>query len=237
MRAVLELVAADDRFPAYLELEQDVVFRHLSPAERLRYVERALDVGREAARGYQARHLAEVEALASQWGARVIMDDGGNFFGAVQLRAQHDQRAGVITLYRRSLDQMESLLALVLPEPWSWDRVVATHLAHELFHHLEHTRLGPVDGQLPPVTTFRVGRLWETRCRARRCREIAAHAFTRTLLGLPFLPNAIDWVMLVAMGRWTEEALVQALEAARQAVRREERRRSGPDEFERQATS
>ncbi len=237
MRAVIKLVAADDRVPAYLELEQDVVFRHLSPAERLRYVERALDAGREAARGYQARHLAEVEALAGKWGARVVMADGGSFFGAIQLRAQHDQQTGVITLYRRSLDQVESLLASVLPEPWSRERVVATHLAHELFHHLEHTRLGPVDGQLPPVTTFRLGRLWETRCRARRCREIAAHAFARTLLGLPFLPNAIDWLMLVAMGRWTEEALVQTVEAARQAVRREDRRRSGPDEFQGQATS
>jgi len=54
--------------------------------------------------------------------------------------------------------------------------------------------------------------------RARRCREIAPHAFARELLGLPFLPNAVDYLILVATDRWSEAELSRALARAEEEL-------------------
>lgn len=210
-QALLARLAADDRVPAWLELEQDPVFSHLSPGQRRWYVERALAIGLEQATPHRGRDAA---TLAMELGARVKVADGENRFAGMVTRAEHDAAEGVITLYSPSVQQVTGLLAQVLPEPWTLLQVQGLHIAHELFHHLEVTRIGPVHEQLPPVVTFRLGRLWQTRTHARRCREIAAHAFAKELLGLPFLPNAVDWLILIATKKWSEAALLAALERA-----------------------
>lgn len=209
---LLAALSADDRIPAYLELEQDPVFVHLSPVERVRYIEHALAIGREVAMPHRGRDLFQLKA---ELGARLQIKETDNRFAGVTIRAEHDTGTRIITLYAPSVRQVHGLLAQVLPEPWSEERVVALHVAHELFHHLEATRIGPVHEQFPPVVTFRLGRLWVTRSRARRCREIAAHAFTKELLDLPFLPNAVDWLILLSMKKWTIEQVWDALERAR----------------------
>jgi hypothetical protein len=208
---LLARLAADDRVPAWLELEQDPVFAHLTPGQRRWYVERALGIGREQAAMVAGQAPGGV---AEQLGAKVRVVDRESRFAGVEVRAEHDSETGVITLYAPSVRQVADLLSQVLPEPWSLEQVEGLHVAHELFHHLEATRIGPVHEQLPPVVTFRLGRVWQTRSRARRCREIAAHAFARTLMDLPFLPNAVDWLVLIATGKWSEQALVGALERA-----------------------
>lgn len=228
VEALLAALAADDRVPAHLDLEQDVVFPHLTPAERVRYVERALAIGRAAAREIgEAGEMAgggdigadgDIRRLADELGARVVIREREHRFAGMTFRAEHDARTGTITLYRRSVEQVRALLARTLPEPWSQERVTALHVAHELFHHLEAMRIRPVHEQLPAVATFRVGRLWTTRTRARRCREIAAHAFAQALLNLPFYPGAVDWLMLVALGKCTAGQLLAAVERARAAL-------------------
>ncbi|MFZ5827362.1 MAG: hypothetical protein ACOY94_23935 [Bacillota bacterium] len=211
----LALLAADDRLPAYLELEQDVVFPHLTPARRAWYVEQALEIGRVQARPHRGRPLG---LLAQELGARVVRTDRENRIAGMEIRAEHDAGTGSITIYEPSITQVHRLLAQVLPEPWDRERVAELHIAHELFHHLESTRILPVHEELPPVVTFRLGRLWATRTRARRCREIAAHAFAKEVLGLPFLPNAVDWLMLVGLKRWSLDELTAALERAQRGL-------------------
>lgn len=208
-KRLLARLAADDRLPAWLELEQDPVFAHLTVGQRRWYVERALAIGRE-----QAAHFngATPSAVAVQLGVQVRVLNQENRFAGMVVRAEHD--AGVITLYTPSVQQVAELLTQVLPEPWQWEQVEGLHVAHELFHHLEETRIKPVHEQLPAVVTFRLGRLWQTRSRARQCREIAAHAFAKELLGVPFLPNAVDWLILIATKKWSEAALEGALERA-----------------------
>lgn len=209
------LLAADDRIPAYLELEQDLVFPHLAPKDRLHYVEYSLRVGREQAAEYQGMSVTD---LARQVGATVTVVDTENRFGGVTIRAEHDAGTGAIKLYEPSIVQVMELLNRALPEPWTRQQVMDLHAAHELFHHLEATAIQPVHEQLPAVVTFRLGRLWQTRSRARRCREIAAHAFAKELLGLPFLPNAVDWLVLLSMGKWSHTAFAESLERAREAI-------------------
>lgn len=204
-------LAADDRIPAYLELEQDVVFPHLTPAQRLRYVDFALDAGRREAAPHRGTPVAE---LCRRWGARLVIRESENRIAGLTVRAEHDTRTGTITLYQPSIAQVCELLNRSLPEPWTGQQVIDLHTAHELFHHLESTRIKPVHEQLPPVVTFRLGRFWETKSRARRCREIAAHAFAKELLGLPFLPNAVDWLLLLSLNKWSVDELEAALQRA-----------------------
>jgi len=206
---------ADDRVAAYLELEQDMLFAHMSPDERLTFIDRSLAIGRQQAAPYIGE---DVMALAPRLGATVAVIETDNRVAGVTLRAEHDARTHLITVYRKSIAEVHRLLEQVQPGLWDEQQTLALHVSHELFHHLEATRITPVHEQLPSVVTFRVGRFAVTRARARRCREIAAHAFAKELLGLPFLPNAVDWLVLVGMGKWSELDLMAALERAETAL-------------------
>lgn len=191
------------------------MFAHLSPQERCWYLDRALAIGREQAGPYRGR---PVEPLAAELGATVVRTSRSNRIAGLTIRAEYDTETRTITLYEPSMLEVQAALAHTLPEPWSPAVVADMHIAHELFHHLESVRIRPVHEQLPPVVTFRLGRFLTTRTRARRCREIAAHAFARELLGLPFLPNAVDYLILVATNRWSEAELSRALARAEEEL-------------------
>src|SRR5690606_8454098 len=111
LASVLEL-AADDRWPGWVELSQDVVFRHLTPEQRRQYVTEALKAGRDAAvryasgprAGTTAGHgtdgdaLAMAQALATALGARVQVADTVPQAAGITIRADYDPARRTITL-------------------------------------------------------------------------------------------------------------------------------------------
>jgi hypothetical protein len=78
------------------------------------------------------------------------------------------------------------------------------HLAHEYFHYLEFTSGQSVSERLESVETFRLFGL-SRKAKINKCSEVAAHAFAKTSLGLPWLPNGYDYIYLVETGKMKEE--------------------------------
>ena len=73
--------------------------------------------------------------------------------------------------------------------------LIALHLIHEWFHHLEVSRIGRTDLRLPQVVTTRLGP-FPVRRPLKKTREIAAHAFVQEMMGLSFYPLLLDHLLL-----------------------------------------
>ena len=190
----------------------------LGAADRLRCIDHALGAGRAAAGTFRGQDPCAI-AASEQVTVRVV--HGDNHVAGVPTRSEYDAESRAITLYQASLGEVLGLLNYASGLPWTGERVAALHVAHELFHHLEATRFPPLDAQLPPVVVkVRLGVLWVARRRARRCREVGAHAFAKTLLGLPFFPSVLDWLgTATAEERQTQDGVAVLVERARKGVK------------------
>lgn len=71
---------------------------------------------------------------------------------------------------------------------------MALHMCHEWFHHLEETRLGRTDQQLPKLVMRKVGPVMFKQS-VESTREIAAHAFTQQVMGLSWYPLLLDMLI------------------------------------------
>ena len=212
------LAAEDDRVLAWLELEQDAVWGSLRTADRLRYIDHALAAGHAAAHTFRGQ---DPFAIAAAEQVTIRVTQGDSCVAGMLTRSEYDAGERAITLYQVSLDEALGLLARTPGPPWTGERVAALYVAHELFHHLEATRFPPLDEQLPPVLVeVRLGGLLRTRRGARRCREIGAHAFGKTLLGLPFFPSVLDRLLPAAAGgQEARDRIAALLESAREGLK------------------
>lgn len=210
--AILErLGALTDEALAGLELEQDPLF-HKIPEEKLPYyVQASLKRGREAAsdcRGEDIRSLCKREGLRYE-----VTEQSGTFHN-VSFRAQIDF-AGTppeIIIYSASLKSMQQAYrdafgnVEAAPEPGDGqdkaelEHLVDIHLAHEFYHYLEFKSGRFTNEELEPVEVFRLGSLYTKRASVVKTSEIAAHVFCKELLGLPVLPNLLDYVYLIRAG-------------------------------------
>lgn len=192
-QAWTRLLELGDTGLAHRELGLDACYSSLSPAMRSEYVDRSLGIGHVAAldfRGHSAEQAARRLRIV------VIECDDMAEPGPVLRRSAYDSAAATIFISLASVAQARDLLREaeacgVLP-PGRSSTARDLHLAHELFHHLEATTLRRVDELLPRAPGPRLGPIHLPGRRVARCREIAAHAFAKELVGLPFLPNALD---------------------------------------------
>lgn len=189
----------DDRTLALCELSGDLLF-HKIPVEKLAYyVDASLEAGRSVGRELQGSDIA---ALYHQHQIQIIRrDKEGRSFG-VMLRGQAtlSEKECSVELYE------ESIRTLADGEQLSTDTAVQIHLAHEFFHFWEYRVCGAVSDRLDSVETLRFLRL-SRKAQINRCSEVAAHAFAKELLGLPYLPNYYDYRYLIRTGKMTQEAL------------------------------
>jgi hypothetical protein len=190
---------------AQAELEFDWFYSHMTPEQRDFYLRAALKIGaREAAR-YAGQ---DVDALTRQLGASVYEPEEvvrDRDFGSGPY-AEYDAETRQITVHQAGLRYVAFLLhqdVRTIPDYALWNKTtqnavlrVARELliAHELFHHLEATSLGPVHRTLPPMTLPLLGGFWKARRYIKRTREIAAHSFAFILLGMnERFPWTIDY--------------------------------------------
>ncbi len=182
---------------AWRELRRDPVFPWLSDTQQGEYIAGAVAIGREQAGCFQGK---QVRSLAVQLGARVlIVDDGGaegdkgtagdkpppynvmdGCVAGVPIFAEYDAGSRLITVYRFGIKAVARLLECADAERIALDLLIA----HELFHHLEATRIGPVPDRLPPIFVPMFWGLFRARRRVRSTSEIAAQAFAQALIGL-----------------------------------------------------
>ncbi|MDO3408447.1 hypothetical protein QWJ34_01565 [Saccharibacillus sp. CPCC 101409] len=195
-----------------LALEEDPLFGRIPPSAYAYYVACSLEFGREAARplrGRSPRELLEEEGIEIRFEAQ-----SGQMFGSA-LRAQIDWtgRTPFVTVYRDSMDRLAEAAAALgasargLRTP---DDLAAVHLAHEYYHWLEYRAGDFTADRLEKVEALRLGPI-RRRAAVRQSGEIAAHAFAKELLGLPFLPNVLDYLYLLQSGTLNKEVFTEKL--------------------------
>ena len=188
---------ADDRFLAYLELRKDTFF-HKIPSQKIRYyIDGALAYGKQLA---ATQDFVSATELCNRLGVTVVKDtesDMRTVRGSLEL-TKKDQ---TIRIYQQSLLQVARHHNVPLAQ------LEEAALLHEIFHLLEERTQSAAE-RLGRINTLQfLG--FKRRATVRQTREIAAHAFVKERMQLPYLPNYWDYLWnegngseeLIAIGR------------------------------------
>ncbi|SFF88345.1 hypothetical protein SAMN04488025_107105 [Planifilum fulgidum] len=180
---------------ALSELEQDEVYPLLDKRKIGTYLNRSLSIGREAAR--DMKFDGDLKTLLNRMlrsGVRIRFREGSGPGGTGWVRAQYRIRPPTITVFRSSVEQLNRFFRMT-GNPVRREDLIALHLIHEWFHHLEVSHIGRTDLRLPQVVTTRLGP-FPVRRPLKKTREIAAHAFVQEMMGLSFYPLLLDRLLL-----------------------------------------
>lgn len=171
----------DDRFLAYLELRKDTFF-HKIPTEKIRYyIDGALAYGKQLA---VTADFVDPSELCDRLGVMVIKEITGKtetVHGTLELA----KNKKTIRMYQQPLRQIAHDHNITLAQ------LEEAVLLHELFHLLEEQTRSTTE-QLERVETMQFLGFKRTAA-VRQTREIAAHAFVKERMQLPFLPNYWDY--------------------------------------------
>ena len=171
----------DDRFLAYLELRKDTFF-HKIPTEKIRYyIDGALAYGKQLA---VTVDFVDSSELCDRLGVMVIKEITGKT-ETVRGTLELAKNKKTIRMYQQSLRQVARDHNITLAQ------LEEAVLLHELFHLLEEQTRSTTE-QLERVETMQFLGFKRTAA-VRQTREIAAHAFVKERMQLPFLPNYWDY--------------------------------------------
>ena len=172
---------------AYMELAKDGLFRKLSEEQKLKLVREVLSIGDEVAGWVVAESgINDPRKIASKLGVRVFGGDRGPARGAEYRKEKKE-----IVVFR---DFHEKLLREV-KSPELSEHLLKFVVAHQLFHHLEMNRIGEVYKRYK-FEKWRLGP-FAREGHIRGLSDVAAQAFTQTLLGLEILPNVFDYLTYI----------------------------------------
>jgi hypothetical protein len=182
---------------ALARLAQDPIGARVDPdarpaiarAARAAGIAMAIDARRDGPRSAE-------DALRAA-GVQIVGADSGAHAGPFVHHAEYTAPPPRVTLYRQPLAALEQALATA-PLRGGLGLLPAREviLAHELFHHLVHTRGAPTGVRLR-VQTLRVGR-WRRHAVVRAAEEIAAAGFAGAWCGLAWAPELLDRLTLAA---------------------------------------
>ena len=171
----------DDRFLAYLELRKDTFF-HKIPTEKIRYyIDGALAYGKQLA---VTADFVDSSELCDRLGVMVIKEITGKT-ETVRGTLELAKNKKTIRMYQQPLRQIAHDHNITLAQ------LEEAVLLHELFHLLEEQTRSTTE-QLERIETMQFLGFKRTAA-VRQTREIAAHAFVKERMQLPFLPNYWDY--------------------------------------------
>jgi hypothetical protein len=195
IREVIDVLS--DEMLACAEIEQDPLFHRIPKEQIPYYVRSSLDMGRQMAAGYMG---TSVRSLCQREGLKHEITSKSGKFHNVSFRAQIDfaKDPPEIMIYSSSLSEMQQALETVMghQESPDLDRLIDIHLAHEFYHYLEYKSGRFTNELLEPIDVLKLG-FYTKRSSVVKCSEIAAHAFCKEIMGLPYLPNLLDYVYLI----------------------------------------
>jgi hypothetical protein len=198
---------------AFLELEQDAYFSLLSPADVRMYIRSAMEWGEQAAQKHRYNgRLSDLLNRLIASGIRVRFLDHAS--PRIETRAQYRGKPPTIEVYRPSITQLAHFFERSGYRVSSED-LVALHLTHEWFHHLEIHAIGRTDRLLPKVLVKRWGP-FTRRDYVGKTREIAAHAFTKRSLGLSWFPTLVDHLLLYMDKGWSKTQIREHFQRVKQ---------------------
>ncbi|MCE5172694.1 hypothetical protein LQV63_25835 [Paenibacillus profundus] len=194
------LSGLSDEVLGCMELRQDPLFHKIPPEKIPYYVHKSLQAGRLAAATYKGLGIRD---MCRDAGLRYEITESSGQFHNVSFRAQIEfsKTTPEIILYASSLKGMRTVCQEILGERFSGyaaelDLLVDIHLAHEFYHWLEYREQIFTNEKLERIEVFKLGP-YSRKSSVVQCCEIAAHAFCKELLGLPCLPNLLDYVYLI----------------------------------------
>lgn len=173
---------------AFLELAKDKTFQKLPEEEKNRLVKEVLAIGDEAASWVATEYGSnDPRKVAVKMGLRIFGEEKKDLS-----RSEYRREKKEIVISRKF---HERLLREVQSKELS-DRLLKLVVAHELFHHLEAERIGDVYKRYK----FRVWSLGPIVIEKtiRGLSDVAAQAFTQTLLGLEVSPHVFDYLVLTS---------------------------------------
>jgi hypothetical protein len=185
---------------ALLELEKDPYYAIIPSAKIPIYIESSIRFGQEVAEKY-GKNLplqACINQLLQQ-GVRIQWKDNCPHHPSV--RAQYSPKPPTIEIYRPSIQQIKQFFLQIQETPCE-EEIWLIHLYHEWFHHLEETKCGHTYRHLPKIKMKAWGP-FTLQKPIRRTREIAAHAFTQTMMQLTWSPLLLDHLILHQSQGWS----------------------------------
>lgn len=181
----------DTEVLAFTELRQDELYPNIRSNQIVSYIEGAVEFGRQASKEYAYKgDLAPLMEHIVRSDTRVTFVDEQQKDGDKLIRAQYIRKPATILVYRPSLEQMDHFF-LRSGFHIRQEDLIALHVCHEWFHHLEDTRFGRTDDKLPKIVMRKVGPVMFKQP-VESTREIAAHAFTQQVMGLSWYPLLLD---------------------------------------------
>jgi hypothetical protein len=199
LRALLTKVFAvgTERRFAYWMLTEDPFFGRLPESRREEAVEFALAAGQRAADWTLERYGDNPKTMGDALKVSVRFNESEARAGSFIHYSEYNERPPSITLYRRSLEEVnELILAHGLQERIGIQDVTPVHLAHEIYHHLETKKFIPGTASFR-VDTFKVGPI-RFRTGFPSLSEMAADHFSGQILSLRIPPKALQFITLFA---------------------------------------
>lgn len=173
---------------ACLELAKDKIFRRLPEEERNRLVQEVLAIGDETAERILNEYgTNDPRKIAVRMGIKIFGEEKGSL-----KRSEYRKEKKEIVISR---EFHEKLLDEVHSKELS-DRLLKMVVAHELFHHLEVEQVGEVYARYK-FKAWKLGPFIREKY-IKGLSEVAAQAFTHTLLGLELSPQVFDYLLLTS---------------------------------------
>ena len=172
---------------AFMELAKDKLFKKMSEEEKLKLIREVLAIGDEAARWVSGEYNSnDPRKIAVKMGLRVFGEEKSS------LRRSEYRRAKKEIVVSRKFH--ERLIKEVNSAELS-EHLLKFVVANELFHHLEAERIGEVYKKYK----FKVWQLgpYVKEKYIPQLSEVAAQAFTQTLLGLEISPPVFDYLTYI----------------------------------------
>lgn len=173
---------------AFLELARDKTFTRLPEEEKNKLIKEVIAIGDEAASWVASEYgTNDPRKIAVKMGLRIFGEEKKDL-----KRSEYRREKKEIAISRKF---HEKLLREVQSKELS-DRLLKLVVAHELFHHIEVDRIGEVYKRFK-FTAWKFGPFVREKM-IKALSDVAAQAFTQTLLDLEITPQVFDYLVLTS---------------------------------------
>lgn len=189
---------------SYLEIQQDSYFSYLPKDSIIPSLNTSIAVGQEVAK-QQSEHKTFKDLLNALLRKGLKVRFRQQHPTHPQVRAQYFHQNATIDIFMNSIQQMQSFFQQTITTVDEED-LVCLHVYHEFFHSLEKKNDKQMKRKIPKCTIKQWGPFTIQRS-PRTFREIAAHAFTQTMMKLDWSPLLLDRLIYYTQQGWSNEQI------------------------------
>lgn len=196
------------------ELSEDAVFHKLPKDKIKEYIDGAAAIAKRKAEVFKRGNIKSLIEFCEYKGVTVNIIDANYEVMKIKYRADIYYDKKQINIIKPSILEMYNSLGKfkTFGEDFglTTEKIIDIHIAHELYHLIEHMEKEETGSLLPKVTTFKIGR-YERKAEVIKTSEVAAHIFCMEVLNLPYHPRLLDFLYLLVSKQTTEMQLIDYL--------------------------